>query len=76
MTTVTTVTFHDDDEASKPVWRIIWMMTDDGEWGYVDSFMTYKDAKEIATKKNMKHGDQMSYWVQHKNEPLPENRKK
>ena len=61
------------DESEKPVWRIVWMMTHNGYTGHGESFLTYENAKAIATDMNVKYGNAMSHWVQHKDEPVPEN---
>jgi len=57
----------------KPVWRIVWMLMYNRYTGYGEAFMTYEEAKEKAVKMNVKYGDAMSHWVQHKNQAVPEN---
>jgi hypothetical protein len=60
-------------DKDEPVWLIVWMITRGGRTGYSKSCMTYEKAVEFARAKNVEQGDKMSHWVQHKDEPLPQN---
>jgi hypothetical protein len=49
------------------------MMTHNGYTGYGQPCLTYEDAKRKAIELNKYFGNDMSHWVQHKDEPLPHN---
>jgi hypothetical protein len=62
-----------EDDNEKPVWRIVWMITRGGRTDYGEPYMTYEQAVGIARAKNVEYGNRRSYWVQHRDEPVPQN---
>jgi hypothetical protein len=62
-----------EEEAKKPIWRIVWKQLDNGYTGYGEPSYTRKVAEEMIKRLNAEHTGAITHWVQHENEALPQN---